>query len=302
MAQRDYYKVLGVNANATDQEIKRAYRELARRFHPDVNPDDAAAEDRFKEINEAYAVLSDADKRARYDRLGSIAFQRRQTTEWSRNATANPRRRTNFETGSGSIFADFLNALFGDGSRTRPRTDYDNKTPIRGFDIEVEATISLEEAYRGTTARITHEDTGRHFTANIPAGARTGTKVRFAGQGKPGFAGGERGDLYVVITVEEHPTFTRDGDDLHVELKIDLYTAVLGGDIKVPTLNSDVVLKVPPGTQSGKLVRLLGKGMPRLKNPKEFGDLMVRPLIQVPSELSDTELELFRHLRSLRQS
>lgn len=300
MAQQDYYKVLGVNANATDQDIKRAYRELARRYHPDVNPNNADAENRFKEINEAYAVLSDADKRARYDRLGPMGYQRRQTSEWSRGATTTNRRRNPVESGTGSIFADFLNALFGDASRSRPRNDYENKTPIRGFDIDVDVTISLEEAYRGTTARITHQDTGRQFTANIPRGARTGTKVRFAGQGKPGFAGGDRGDLYVVVTLEEHDTYTRDGDDLHIELKIDLYTALLGGDIKVPTLEGDVTLKVPAGTQSGRVIRLLNKGMPRLKNPKEHGDLWVRPLIQIPTDLSDTELELFRHLKSLR--
>lgn len=301
MDRRDYYKILGVSSAATEQEIKRAYRELARRYHPDVNPDDSEAENRFKEINEAYAVLNDAEKRAKYDRFGASWQQGgRAASDWRGSPASSPYRRSpRTENGGGSgIFSDVFNAIFGD---TRGRAEPD-KTPIRGFDVDVQVRISLEEAYTGTTCTIDQEVTGRSFSATIPPGARTGTKVRFAGQGKRGFAGGERGDLYVVVTVDEHPIFDRTGDDLHVELKIDLYTAVLGGEARVPAFSGDVLLKIPPGTQSGKKIRLLAKGMPRLKNPNEYGDLFVKPLIQIPTNLSDTELELYRHLRRLRQS
>ena len=297
MNHQDYYKTLGISPQATEQEIKRAYRELARRYHPDMNPNDESAENRFKQINEAYAVLNDPEKRAKYDRFGS-RWDRRSTAEWGQNAAGQSRRR---RTENNGIFSDMFGAIFGEGSTRTTRTNPD-KTPIRGFDIDVQVRISLEEAYLGTTCTISSDVAGRDFTANIPRGARTGTKVRFAGQGKRGFAGGERGDLYVIVTVEDHAVFDRDSDDLQVEVKIDLYTAVLGGEARVPTFSGDVILKVPSGTQSGKKIRLLGKGMPRLKNPSEFGDLFVIPLIQIPSNLSDTELEIFQHLRELRQS
>lgn len=294
MLERDYYKVLGVSSNASVREIKQAYRELARRYHPDLNPDDEQAETRFKEINEAYAVLSDGEKRARYDRFGTITPQPKRTP--GGGAHSAPRSHAESKRG---VFSEFLNALFGDTAHPRTAS---NKTPIRGFDVDVHVSISLDQAYTGTVCKITSDETGREFSAHIPAGAKTGTRVRFGGQGKRGFAGGERGDLYVVVKVHDHPVFDRDGEDLHVDLKIDLYTAVLGGEAIISTLSGDVVLKVPAGTQSGSRIRLLGKGMPRLRNPKEFGDLFVRPLIQVPTNLSDTQLELFEHLRSLHRS
>lgn len=300
MRQHDYYQILGVSSSATEQEIKRAYREMARRYHPDLNPDDDEAENQFKRINEAYAVLSDADKRARYDRFGSAWQQSGQAAgaDWRRTQNRSSATRQRNATSNG-LFSDLWNSLFGDsGVRSRSEAER-NKTPIRGFDIDIQTTISLEEAYTGTICKI-NKPNGQEFNAQIPAGARTGTKVRFAGQGKRGFAGGEPGDLYVVVTVDEHDVFVRDGDDLHVELRIGLYTAVLGGDTRIPTMTGEVKLKIPPGTQSGQRIRLLGKGMPRIKNPKEFGDLFVRPLIQIPTKLSDTELELFQHLRSLR--
>jgi curved DNA-binding protein len=295
MLEYDYYAILGVSASATEQEIKRAYRELARRYHPDLNPNNKEAENRFKEINEAYAVLSDADKRARYDRFGSNwqQSQRTATGEWRRARARDSSSRSR----SGGMFSDFLSSLFGENT-ARSETE-SNKTPIRGFDIDIQASITLEEAYAGTVCRVTKPG-GQQFNAQIPAGSRTGTKVRFAGHGKRGFAGGEPGDLYVVVEVQQHDTFDRDGDDLHVELRIGLYTAVLGGEARIPTMTGDVKLKIPPGTQSGQRIRLLGKGMPRLKNPKEYGDLFVRPLIQIPTKLSETEQELFEHLRSLR--
>lgn len=302
MEYRDYYRTLGVPRNATEKEIKRAYRDLARRYHPDLNPGDKDAENRFKEINEAYEVLSDRDKRARYDQLGPN-WQRSVGFDWGRWASSGSSNRRSSRVqydseGSGSIFSDFFNAVFGDGGRSSHTRS--QKKPIRGRDVEVTVTISLEEAYRGTTRKISNGDRRHQFTAHIPPGARDGTKVRFAAQGKSGFAGGEHGDLYIIVAVDEHPIFERDGDDLYMDLKVDLFTAVLGGEIRVPVLNGDIMLRIPPGTQSGQRIRLQDKGMPYLRNPNQRGDLYVRPLIQIPTELKEPEIELFERLRSLR--
>lgn len=313
MEYRDYYQVLGIPRTATEQEIKRAYRKLARQYHPDLNQGDKQAEVRFKELNEAYEVLSDPEKRSRYDQLGS-SYQQWQhlggtgNFDWSRWAANSPsnsgsRQRTSrvqYDTsGSSGIFSDFFNSIFGDSSG-RTRNETSAKKPIRGRDIEVEVSITLEEAYQGTTRQIDHSSNSRQFTANIPRGAREGTKVRFAGQGKSGFAGGESGDLYIVVAVQDHPIFERDGDDLYMDLKLNLYTPVLGGEVRIPTLKGDVKLRIPPGTQSGQRIRLKNKGMPHLRNPEKYGDLYVRPLIQIPTDLSDEEYELFEQLRELR--
>jgi curved DNA-binding protein len=312
MEYRDYYQTLGVQRNATDKEIKRAYRELARRHHPDLNPGDKNAENRFKELNEAYEVLSDPEKRSRYDQLGISYWQWQRnggsgSFDWSRWAsnvgtTGTARRgrtaRVEFDNGSGGgIFSDFFNSIFGDSNR-ETRTP---KKPIRGRDVEVTASITLEEAYHGTTRKISNGESEHLFTAHIPAGATDGTKVRFANQGKRGFAGGERGDLFVIVSVEPHPVFERNGDDLYMDLKLGLYTAVLGGEVRIATLNGDIKLRIPPGTQSGQRIRLNQKGMPRLRDAEQFGDLYVRPLIQVPTELSEEECQLFEKLRKLRR-
>ncbi len=302
MEYRDYYRTLGVPRNATEKEIKQAYRELARRYHPDMNPGDKEAENRFKEINEAYEVLSDREKRARYDQIGPNWQRSNANFDWGRWASSNSggnRRSSRVQydsSGSGGIFSDFFNAVFGDGGRNQTRSQ---KKPIRGRDVEVTVTISMEEAFRGTTRKISNGD-GRHqFTAHIPPGAHEGTKVRFASQGKSGFAGGEHGDLYVVVSINEHPIFERDGDDLYMDLKLDLFTAVLGGEVRVPVLSGDIMLRIPPGTQSGQRIRLQNKGMPQLRNPKQRGDLYVRPLIQIPTELNDTEIRMFEQLRDI---
>ncbi|NDJ85889.1 MAG: J domain-containing protein [Chloroflexi bacterium] len=311
MAQRNYYQILGITRDASDKEIKRAYRELARRYHPDLNPGDEEAENRFKEINEAYEVLSDPDKRSRYDQMGPF-WQRSSGgngfnwTRWSSTPSNTDHRNRNWHmpyeeaNGSGGIFSDFLGTLFGDTSSRARNDSRARKKPIHGSDLEVDINITLEEAYEGTIRKITSSETGRDFNAQIPRGARSGTKVRFAAQGKRGFAGGERGDLYVIIHVEPHHLFERNGDDLHMDLRLDLYTAVLGGDVRIPTLGGDVMLRIRSGTQSGQLIRLSQKGMPRLHNTSEYGDLYVRPLIQVPTELNERELDLFKQLRNLR--
>jgi len=314
MEYKDYYKILGVNRNASEEEIKRAYRKLARQYHPDVNPGDKAAEERFKEINEAYEVLSDPEKRRKYDQLGSSWRQWQHMGrdprgfDWSQwfspGWPGGGRVRVEYgDVGdledflSGMGFSDFFQAIFG--GMGAPRTGWREVRPRRGQDYTQPVEITLEEAFRGTT-RVIQKD-GRRLEVKIPPGVRTGSKVRVAGEGGPGIAGGASGDLYLEVRVLPHSIFERDGDDLRCEVPVSLYTAVLGGEVRVPTLSGDVMLKIPPETQGGRTFRLRGKGMPNLHNPKKHGDLYAKLRIQVPQKLSQREKELFRQLASLRQ-
>jgi len=306
MEYKDYYRILGVDRNASLEEIKRAYRRLARQFHPDVNPGDKVAEERFKEINEAYQVLSDPQKRRQYDVLG------RGWHQWQRSAASGGfedfARRWFGQAGPGVQFVD-LDDLFGRGSladlleaffnigQPRARTTY--RRARRGKDMEVAVELTLEEAYHGATRRVRRGD-GRVITAKIPPGARTGSRIRLSGQGEPGRGGGPPGDLYLRITVKPHPIFRQEGDDLWRDLDLDLYTAVLGGEVAVETLDGPVRLKIPPGTSSGKTFRLRGKGMPRPGRPDRRGNLYVVARVQVPSRLSAREWELFEELARLQ--
>lgn len=302
MDYKDYYRILGVSRQATDKEIKQAYRQLARQFHPDVNPD-PTAEDKLKEINEAYAVLSDAEKRRRYDDLGNLYndWQKRGDSanfDWSRwTQSASRQSPRTAEERSGGVFSDFFNTIFGESTRRDP---FVNKAPIRGTDLEMDVTISLEEAFHGTNRQIGRGT--RTFEAHIPRGSQTGTKIRFANQGERGFAGGSPGDLYVTIHVTDDPIFERRGDDLHLEIEVPLYSAVLGGEVRLPTLARDVRLKIPPGTQSGQTIRLKGRGMPLIRQENTYGDLYARVLIKIPIDLSPEEIELFEELARLRYS
>ncbi len=303
MEYKDYYKILGVGRDADEKEIKRAYRKLARQYHPDVNPGDKRAEEKFKEINEAYEVLSDPQKRAKYDRLGS-SWQQWQRMgrdpgqfDWGQWFTGGGPGGARVEWSdlfggakSGSAFSDFFNAIFG-GMAGRGRT-------MRGQDVEAAVEISLEEAYHGTTRVL--KGNGRRIRVKIPPGARNGSKVKVAGKGSPGLGGGPPGDLYLKITVKPHPIFKRKRDDLRCEVPVDLYTAVLGGSVRVPTLDGEVSLKIPPGTDGGKTFRLRGKGMPNPRDPQRFGDLLATVRIRVPHHLSERERELFEELARLR--
>lgn len=314
MEYHDYYQTLGVAKDADDQEIKKAYRRLARQYHPDVNSGDRVAEARFKEINEAYQVLSDPEKRARYDQLGS-AYNRQgggsggfDWMEWARASggswsnTESRQRRVRVEEFDGATgYSDFFSTFFGGGAATgnRSRTS-STKPPIRGNDVELNVTISLEEAAQGTTREIRRGMSIKN--AKIPAGAYDGLKIRLPHLGEQGFAGGENGDMYVVVSIEPHPIYElKNKHDLFVDVKIPLYTAVLGGSIRVNTLNAgEVKLKIFPGTQSGQRLRLSGKGLPKISEKGEYGDLYVRILIQVPADLTDEENALFERLRDLR--
>jgi curved DNA-binding protein len=321
MKYKDYYDILGLDRDASERDIKQAFRRLARQWHPDVNPDDDRAEEKFKEINEAYDVLSDPDKRAKYDRLGQSWKQWQRSGgdpgryDWSQWFSGAPNgARVNWsgdlsdlfgEAGSGA-FSDFFNALFGGmgGGRVRTAEDIFGRAAGAGGyratpqhqNAETNVTIALEEAMNGTSRVL--ERGGRRIRVTIPPGVRTGSKVRIAGEGHPG--SGATGDLYLNVTVSPHAVFEREGDDLRRKVNVDLYTAVLGGQLRVPTLNGEVSLKIPPGTQSGQTFRLRGLGMPNSRNPSRRGSLLATVDVQIPQSLSARERDLFEELAHIR--
>ncbi len=325
MAGKDYYGILGVKRDASEREIKQAYRRLARRHHPDVNPSDKSAEAKFKEINEAYEVLSDKEKRQKYDQFGDqwqyadqFAKAGWQQTPFRDFSQAGGAQRFHFEeTDLGSLFGD----LFGGGTRTR------RVRPRRGQNIEHPVEVTLEEAYQGTKRTIalqTEEPcsncngTGqiqnlpcsvcrgsgvvssvKRLEVKIPPGVKDGSRVRVPGKGEPGYARGTSGDLYLVISVKPHPLFERKDDDLHVEVAVPLMMAVLGGEVQVPTPKGKLALKIPPETQNGRAFRLAGQGMPHLGNSSR-GTLLARVKVVLPTNLSPQEKELFKQISQLR--
>ncbi len=297
---KDYYQTLGVSRDADQKEIKRAFRSLAKKHHPDANPDDPSAADRFKDINEAYEVLSDESKRQQYDRFGAD-FARYQQA--GGNPYGGGRVNVDFENMEGTPFGDMFETFFGGNAgrgrrgATNTRFDYGPFTDFntRGQDIEHQVSITLREAYDGTTRLITRD--GRRMSVKIPRGAATGTKVRLAGEGEAGRGTGPDGDLYLVVDVQGDSTFERDGDDLYVDIAVDALTAMLGGSAEVETMERPVKVKIPTGTQSGRKLRLSGKGMPRLKNPDTAGDLYARIVITVPNDLTDEQRDLAQKLR-----
>ena len=288
MDYKDYYKILGVERKASDDEIRKAYRKLAKQYHPDYNPNNKQSEDRFKEINEAYEVLSDSKKRSHYDKLGSeySNWQRRGNPgdfNWDQyggfpggNGTRVNMDDLNEMFGGGG-FSDFFQTIFGmGGTRQSPRNQ------MQGYQQEL--AISLEEAYKGTSRRIQTE--GKEKIVRIPAGVRTGSKVRVAGAGPNGL------DLYLIVDVPEDKKFERQNNDLHTTASVSVFTAILGGEAEVETLEGKIKLNIPAGTQSEQVFRLAGRGMPHLKNPKEKGDLYVKLKIQIPKYLSAKQREL----------
>jgi len=311
MEYKDYYKILGVDRKASSEEIKKAYRKLAMKYHPDRNPGDKTAEEKFKDINEANDVLSDPEKRSRYDQLGSSYSQWQRTGQpggsfnWDDWFTQSPRGGgTRVEVGNmedlfgTSGFSDFFNAIFGQmGGQTAyrrgapPRRQQARPQPA----YEQPVTISLHEAYHGANRMI--EINGQRYEIKIPIGAKTGTKVRMSGVGPMG-PDGQKADVYLIIDVAPHPDFERKEDDLYTDISIDLYTAVLGGQVATPTPAGNVLLTVPPGTQPGQTFRLARRGMPKLKSPKVFGDLYARVRVQIPKNLTPQQKELFEQLRN----
>ncbi len=331
MAKKNYYETLGVNRNASEQEIKKAYRRLARQHHPDLNSGDKSAEAKFKEINEAYEVLSSKENRKKYDKYGD-QWQYAEQFEKARQQQA-PRwdfggadGATSFHFEGEDMGSLFDEILFGG---TRARTYTRRTRPMRGQSIETPIEVTLEEAFHGTTRTISLQSEepcpacqGTGFIQNvpcsscqgagmvprikrlevkIPAGVNTGSRVRIAGKGSPGHSGGASGDLYLLVSVRAHHQFERRGDDLHVEVPVPLTIAVLGGEVQVPTMKGKLALKIPAETQNGRSFRLAGQGMPHLGNSSR-GDLFARVNVVLPTKLSDREKELFKQLNELRST
>ncbi|MGE0599392.1 MAG: DnaJ C-terminal domain-containing protein [Dehalococcoidia bacterium] len=322
---RDYYEALGVPRTAEEKEIRSAYRKLARKYHPDVNPNDKSAEARFKEVNAAHEVLSDPDKRKKYDKYGDRWEMADQIEEANRRGGGGGFRAAPGADGFGdfgSIFDTFFRR-----ERSGPRGATGNR---RGQDIETPVDISLEEAFHGTTRTVnlqspepcktcggsgevagaichTCEGMGtvtrpRRLEVRIPAGVKTGSRVRVAGEGRPGAGKGSAGDLYLVTTVLNHPKFERKGDDLVTEIDVPLLDAVLGGEVTVPTLSGRVALRIPELTQNGRQIRLAGKGMPVLGSTEKHGDLFVRVRVHLPEELTAEERQHFESMRKARSA
>lgn len=313
MEFKDYYSVLGVPKTATDDEIKRAYRKLARKYHPDLNPGDKAAEAKFKELNEANEVLGDPDKRKKYDDLGANWRNYEQqathgpTAGWPGTGggtyrTVSPEEMQDI-LGGGDPFSDFFHTFFGGAdargatSGRRPRTK-----SRRGADVEAHADLTLDEAFRGTTRRAVVHRNGKEHTVEvrIPAGVKDGARVRATGEGAEAPPGGTAGDLYLSVRVLPHPRFERRGQDLHMRLPVPVTTAVLGGEVEVPTLAGTTLrLKIPELTGAGRVFRLRGHGMPTVGSSGDRGDLYATADVQIPAVISPEERRHYEALRAL---
>ncbi|GAB0157202.1 J domain-containing protein [Chryseobacterium sp. Alg-005] len=300
MAYSDYYKILGVEKNASQDEIKKAYRKLARKLHPDLNPDDKEAERKFKELNEANEVLSNPENRAKYDKYGEhwkhgeeyekAQQQQRQYQQQNYGGFSGA------DFGEGEDFSDFFQSMFGgaEGFRRSSRGSASGK--FKGQDMHAELNLYLRDAAK--THPQTFDINGKKVRITIPAGVYDGQQIKLKGHGNPGFNGGPNGDLYITFNIPPDPDFERVGDDLKTKVTIDLYTAVLGGDVKVNTLDGSVNLKVKPETQNGTTVRLKGKGFPVYKKEGQFGDLFVTYDIKLPTHLTEKQKELFEQLKN----
>jgi curved DNA-binding protein len=304
---KDYYKTLGVERNAAEKDIKSAYRKLARKYHPDVNPGDKSSEEKFKEVSEAYEVLSDKEKRAKYDQFGQYWEQMGQPGAGGPQAGpmwdsftfdyGGAAGQGEAQYGGAEGFSDFFEMLFGQQRRGAPTaTGHRRHGPAKGHNIEAEMEVSLEDAFHGTKKSFALN--GRKLEVTIPKGVRDGQKIRLATQGGEGPAG--RGDLLIKIKVRPHPVYERRDDDLHVDVPVDYLTAALGGEVQVPTLTGRVTMKVPAGTSSGRVFRLPGQGMPKLKDSGR-GNLYAKVRVTMPEAASEKERELLEQIKKLRE-
>jgi curved DNA-binding protein len=301
MAFIDYYKILGLSKDASESEIKKAYRKLARKYHPDLNPDDKEAERKFKEINEANEVLSNPENRKKYDKYGEnwehgeeYEKARRQYEEQARRQQQSQRQYSG-QGFSGEDYSDFFESMFGGGDSSRFR----RSAKFKGHDFNAELHLNLTDVY--TTQKQVLEVNGSKIRLTIPAGVEDGQVIKIKGKGGEGINGGPNGDLYIRFVINNNTSFNRVGSDLYKDIKLDLYTAVLGGDLVVDTIDGKVKLKVSPGTQNESKVKLSGKGFPVYKKDGKFGDLYITYHVQLPTNLSQEEIELFKQLQKIKK-
>jgi curved DNA-binding protein len=295
MDYRDYYKILGVPRKASADDIRSEYRKLAMKYHPDKNPGDKKAEEKFKEINEAYQVLSDEQKRARYDQLGSAYSDFRTSggrpgdfrwDDWFQQNSQQRGGNVDDTFGGGGGFSDFFRSIFGEAIRNSARS----QAAQQGYQQEVQ--ITFQEAYEGTLRQL--QSNGKKLQVRIPAGVKTGSKVRVAGAGPEGL------DLYLVVNITDEEKFERDGQDLYTTSALSVFTLILGGETEVETPTGKVKLSIPAGTQTDQVFRLAGRGMPHLKDPKTKGDLYVKLKVQVPKYLSSKQRELLEEASRIK--
>ena len=289
----DYYKILGVDKKASEDEIKKAYRKLARKLHPDLNPNDKEAHKKFQQINEANEVLSDPEKRKKYDQYGKDWMHADQFEKQKQYQRSSPGGGYTYSEGFGEdSFSDFFASMFGGspGGRSRAR--------FRGEDYQAELQLSLSDVFTTHKQTITIGD--KKIRITIPAGIENGQKIKLKGYGGQGVNGGPNGDLYITFHITNNTSFKRDGDNLHKTVELDLYTAVLGGEVTIDTLSGKIKLKVPPETQNNTITRLKGKGFPVYKKEGVFGDLFITYQVKLPTRLTEKEKELFRELAKLK--
>jgi len=291
----DYYKILGISKTATESDLKKAYRKLARKYHPDLNPNNKESEKKFKEINEANEVLSDPEKRKKYDEYGK---------DWKHadeikkaNQQQRSQRNTNPQQDYGEFsgdFSDFFESMYGNtGNKSR-------QTKFRGQDLNAELHLSLKDVYKSQQQTLTVN--GKNIRLTIPAGIENGQVIKINGNGAIGANGGPNGDLYITFSIKNDTKFKRENSNLYATVDLDLYAALLGGEVMVDTFDGKVKLKVAPGTQSGTKVKLKGKGFPVYKKENQFGDLFITYNVMLPQSLSDKEKELLTELQKLRNN
>ncbi|MBK8566342.1 MAG: J domain-containing protein [Saprospiraceae bacterium] len=296
MAFIDYYKIMGVEKGASEDDIKKAYRKLARKYHPDLNPNDKASEQKFKEVNEANEVLSNAENRAKYDKYGKD-WQHAEAFEQANQQQQRQQRSYQQDASGGfadSDYSDFFEQMFGGSAGRGSR----QQVKFRGQDYQAELRLDLKDVY--TTHKRTLTVNGKNIRLTIPAGVQDGQVIRIKGQGGEGVNGGPNGDLILSFSIENNTKFKLDGDNLYATVDLDLYLALLGGEIMVDTFDGKVKLKIKPETQSGTKVKLKGKGFPVYKQEGEFGDLYLTFQLKIPTNLTEKEKELFAELSKLR--
>lgn len=312
MEYKDYYKILGVSKETPAQEIKKIYRKLALKYHPDKNPGDKQAEEKFKEISEAYEVLGDPKKRKKYDTLGSDWRQYESQganpggfdfSQWVRQRGGGSRSGGGFysteEDFDSSGFSDFFDQLFGGSYKSRSTNDFP-RASRKGRDYEGNLTISLKDAYHGSETLITVDD--EKIKIRIPAGVTNGQVLRVKGKGGKGTRGAESGNLFLHVTVAEDPRYERKQNDLYTEIKVPLYTAILGGQVEIDSLKGNYSITIPRETQNGKVLRMKGLGMPVYEQKNKYGDLYLKIMIEIPQHITEQERELFIKLNTIRSS